>query len=944
MQQKEDPISSTGQSLLSDSLPQVSPVVPSPSPQYGVSGGGQANSNAPLPTPTQAPMPPGQNVPKLNLNQTPPRFGFLKSKIFIFIILVILILAVSGGGAYYFLNQKVTNYTLIPDDTSFYLGLSVKKNPQVQKLLTLSKKLPGGEKMVKFLDDKRSELLGTRKDPFKEILKLADSEIFLAKISPDDPKSRGSTLEKLINIVDFKNGNAAKDGMAQIEKLDEVKTTKEAYGSAKITKFELRDAQGSADKTDRFSTGVLPYQVTLPLSKSIFASDIENAIAASEDQGDLKKVLDLASGKDKEKLKSISTDGEHNEIAGHFPKEYLLKFYQRQVLEPFSNMSGPSGISSILGGGSYDTRTKDAKGDNVFTVKRGLTIEAKENGIDLTSYQLTKKSAITEGLKHGYSLDSSLASKLPASIAGRKPLIYAETRNLRDTIQDQIDQLSDVAKNSSDDNQKKTFQYAVDGIKQGKESVGKALGLDVDSDLLSWMDQNAAFMFNVGFEGKSPELLTVFDVKDPKDVESKLSKMKMDNYMELAKQREKSYRDQDRIYDIAALQKSLGDYYKKYAKYPASFAELSLVNKYVRYKDPLTKVDYGYIQNGGGTGYTLGTHRELASDLILSEKSPELDTRSVMSENNLPKVSPTPAGYKDTKIYTLPIYDYKDQHIAFRYTIARNLVVFSVGMNDESLKAIIDYSGSGDTLAQDSIWREQFAKAPNIVGSVFYAVPQNVMGLYDYAKSLYPEYKDYLKDGRVTDYETVAVGYLKSLRSVGTTTTQDGKTFISNTFVNVVELPKDESKKVEDALDRVLANKNGLLSGTSSRVYQAKDANIKNDIGSIATELQAYYTSPGIGKYPANLQTLVTNGDLKTLPKTPDNGDYGYITCNNLAEAVLYGKLTSSTGYWTWSSKTGKAQEASKMPTVDSCSSGVLGAKTSILDNIKNFHWNSLLK
>ena len=354
----------------------------------------------------------------------------------------------------------------------------------------------------------------------------------------------------------------------------------------------------------------------------------------------------------------------------------------------------------------------------------------------------------------------------------------------------------------------------------------------------------------------------------------------------------------------------------------------------------MTKIDYGYIQTGGGAGYTLGTHRELASDLILDEKSTTVDTTSQLPEINLPKVSPTPADYHDTKIYTLPIYDYKGQKIAFRYTIARNLVIFSVGTGDESLKAIIDYNGGNNTLAQDSMWKEQFAKAPKIVGSVFYAVPENVMGLYDYAISFNPQYKDYVQN----DYLTITRGYLKSLRSVGTTTTQEGKTFISNTFVNIVALPTGESKQVEEALDRVLSSKSSLFSGPSSRIISANDARMKSDIGQIATALQAYYTTPGTGKYPANLQTLVTNQDLKTLPKTPDNGDYGYITCDNFAEAVVYGKLSSSTKYWVWNSKTGRTQESSVLPTADSCSKGVLGAKISILDSIKNLNWSSLLK
>src|SRR3989338_5981411 len=46
------------------------------------------------------------------------------------------------------------------------------------------------------------------------------------------------------------------------------------------------------------------------------------------------------------------------------------------------------------------------------------------------------------------------------------------------------------------------------------------------------------------------------------------------------------------------------------------------------------------------------------------------------------------------------------------------------------------------------------------------------------------------------------------------------------------------------------------------RQDQAKDANIKADVGSIATGLQAYFTSPGQGSYPLTLLKLEENKDL----------------------------------------------------------------------------------
>ncbi|MEK9146967.1 MAG: hypothetical protein AAB639_02100, partial [Patescibacteria group bacterium] len=227
--------------------------------------------------------------------QSKSRWGFFKSKKFILIVLLLLIIGAASGGIFYFLNQKVTSYTLIPDDTQFYLGLSVKKHPQVQKLLALSKKLPGGEKMVKYVDDSRQEIFGTRKDPFKEILNLADQEIFLAKISPDEQEQGRfavNTLEKLVNIVEFKDSKEAKSKLSKVQNEANVITTHEAYGSAKIAKFELKE-QGKDERTQQFDTGALPYQVTLPLSKSVFATEIDKFIVAAEKENDVKKIIDL---------------------------------------------------------------------------------------------------------------------------------------------------------------------------------------------------------------------------------------------------------------------------------------------------------------------------------------------------------------------------------------------------------------------------------------------------------------------------------------------------------------------------------------------------------------------------------------------------------------------------------------------------------------------------
>src|SRR3989344_4063615 len=63
------------------------------------------------------------------------------------------------------------------------------------------------------------------------------------------------------------------------------------------------------------------------------------------------------------------------------------------------------------------------------------------------------------------------------------------------------------------------------------------------------------------------------------------------------------------------------------------------------------------------------------------------------------------------------------------------------------------------------------------------------------------------------------------------------------------------------------------------RTRQAQDAKRKNDIGALATEVQGYYTTPGQGCYPANLNVLVSDGYLKQMPTDPVSGNpYTYGT------------------------------------------------------------------
>lgn len=108
------------------------------------------------------------------------------------------------------------------------------------------------------------------------------------------------------------------------------------------------------------------------------------------------------------------------------------------------------------------------------------------------------------------------------------------------------------------------------------------------------------------------------------------------------------------------------------------------------------------------------------------------------------------------------------------------------------------------------------------------------------------------------------------------------------------------------------------------RTRQAQDAQRKNDIGSLATELQGFYTTPGQGCYPDTTGELTAQGYLKQLPKQPGGADYLYVTsgsptaCTGTAgpsEVAVYATLSepqtgaSGTTVWCWRSSQGSASE-----------------------------------
>jgi prepilin-type N-terminal cleavage/methylation domain-containing protein len=101
------------------------------------------------------------------------------------------------------------------------------------------------------------------------------------------------------------------------------------------------------------------------------------------------------------------------------------------------------------------------------------------------------------------------------------------------------------------------------------------------------------------------------------------------------------------------------------------------------------------------------------------------------------------------------------------------------------------------------------------------------------------------------------------------------------------------------------------------RTRQAQDAKRKNDIGALATEVQAYYVSPGMGAFPTALSVLVNGSYLKQMPLDPTGtgagATYQYAIGTGNAEAAVWATLAEPTGVgnrlWCFQSITGKAQE-----------------------------------
>ncbi len=212
-------------------------------------------------------------------------------------------------------------------------------------------------------------------------------------------------------------------------------------------------------------------------------------------------------------------------------------------------------------------------------------------------------------------------------------------------------------------------------------------------------------------------------------------------------------------------------------------------------------------------------------------------------------MKPTPGDYKGNKIYKLQLPPYSNIKYSYYFAMTKTKVILSISDSDQSIKEIIDFETKAtETLSKNSAWQKQFGKITGKVNLIAFAEPVNLLGLMDYVKNAYPEYKQAASSyspGSSTyfdDIEKAAKGYLKTVKSIGAYSGQNKEVGYSKIFVNIVELPGAEKKDAEDALGRLLKTDNtnqyksvlGIYSETTfSKVQKDWNKFFKNNLSPI---------------------------------------------------------------------------------------------------------------
>jgi hypothetical protein len=735
----------------------------------------------------------------------------------------VLLVVIAGAALVMGLNRTLFNVTslhFVPEDAEFYLGISVRDHPQVQKLKELSNKFPGGEELAKAPNMFSSELFGAPKDPFEDIVRLAEKEIFLAKMSTDETNAsntvgrtstatRGSGLETLVNIVDLKSSGKAGEKLENFKEDKAIYTTStQTFEGKEILDIKLKQ-QGRT--SERYPIGSLPLGVTLPYSQSVYASSVDKFILSSEKLADLKKALthsktaSMFSFLTNRGVKNILSDKEHKEISKNFPKDYLIKFYQQKPLEPFSNLIPISSISQsfLL---SYDSLDR-IEGKNYIEVSRGLAITAHDDGVRMDSYQIDWRTP-KEELKNPYKISESLASKLPQKYSGITPLIFSETKNFKQLMSDQEEILKDVAEQSDNRNQRKDFENAVDGFKKFKVNLRKTFGVDPDKDIFSWMSGNIATIINAGGKNKAPESLVVAEIKNQKEVEESLKKIKLPNYVEQNKQTTTKRLQESNIRSIGS---ALLAHYTANNEYPKTLNELKNVYIYRMPKDAITGKPYKYIVTSNQQAAKVSGKLPDGRTVYFSTDSGYLAYSGTVKETTIPPLKPRKSTYKNVNLYSVSVYDQSYLKYSMYFAVTKNKAIVLFGDGNQSIKDIIDFEQKPDNpLSARNGWKDQFGDISSEVGGLIYMEPVALFGLWEYYSNLYSDTIGLFLSSE-SDLETVMRAYLATMESIGTVVTKEKPVYATKSFVRIKELPKEEKEKAEEALFR-LTNPTGSRS------------------------------------------------------------------------------------------------------------------------------------
>ncbi len=776
----------------------VVPASPSPS----------TNNNVQQPPPKQ----PDSKPPKISkpvglFLHVPTKFKLLAAGVLsLAIIGIALVLGIT-----HFIGPNTLHF--IPDSAEFYLGISVRNHPQVQKLKKLTEKFPGGAKIVEEPNQFRSEIFGAPKDPFEDIVRLAEKEIFLAKISDDSVSDNNGTgaappgtttggggLEKLINVVEMGSPKLADEKLNNFKEDKSIyTTTAQSFEDNEILNIKLN--QKGSD-SQQFDLGAMPYSVTLPYSQSVYASTVDKFILSAEKLSDLKKSLSLSKTANplnfsaKNNMKNILSDKDHKEIARFFPKEYLVKFYQQKPLEPFANLLPISSISQTFMFG-YDTLQR-VEGKNYIEVNRGLVITAHDDGIRMNSYQLDWHTP-KEDLKNSYKIKDSLASRLPEKYSGLSPAIFAETNNYKDLMIDQEQILKDVSEKSDNRNQRKEFKDAVKDFDEFKSTLRSTFGVDPDKDIFSWMDNKVATIFNAGAKNKAPELLVVAEIKDKDAVENSLKKITLPNYVEETNATAKKRVQESNIRQIAT---GLEAYHAKNLKYPNSLAELKPVYLISIPKDTVTGMGYKYSVSSNRITARVEGKSPDGRVVFYSSQTGTVDYEGAEKSSSIKPLTPTKSTYKGFNLYSIKIFDQSGVKYSMFFTVTDKLAVVSFGDTNQSIKDIIDFEKKpGKTLSSCEAWKDQFDSVTEDVGGLIYIEPVQFFGTWEYFRSSYSEYSSYIEN--LSDTELVLKGYLATIPSIGTTITKEKPVYATKTFMRIKELPESEKKQAEDAFFRL---------------------------------------------------------------------------------------------------------------------------------------------